>query len=308
MNLAFAGTPEPAAAVLAALLQSPQHRIRCVYTQPDRPAGRGRKSVPGPVKRVALERAVPVLQPATGAELSQDRNLDAVDALVVVAYGLILPPAVLARPRRGCINVHASLLPRWRGAAPIQRAIQAGDRRTGVSIMLMDAGIDTGKIVAQQSCAIRRHDTSASLAPRLAKLGGACLLEALADIESGAAEPARQDDGAATYAAKISKQEAAMDWSKTATQLERDVRAFNPAPVAFTHLGGVRIRVWGAAALADGDGRHRPGDVISYGPQGLDVAAGKGALRILFLQGEGGRRQSIGEFYNGRPDWFAPGR
>ena len=191
MNLAFAGTPDIAAVILEALLQSPQHKVRHVYTRPDRPAGRGRKPRPSPVKQMAGQFAIPVRQPATRAELERDTELAGIDAFIVVAYGLILPAAVLSRPRHGCINVHFSLLPRWRGAAPVQRAIQAGDGETGISIMLMDSGIDTGNILLQESCAIRDTDTALSLSVRLASLGSECLLEALSTLASGAARTER---------------------------------------------------------------------------------------------------------------------
>ncbi len=305
MNLSFAGTPDIAAVILEALLKSPQHRVRHVYTQPDRPSGRGRKTRPGPVKQVAEQFAIPVRQPATRAELEQDAGLAGIDALIVVAYGLILPASVLSRPRHGCINVHFSLLPRWRGAAPVQRAIQAGDGETGVSIMLMDSGIDTGKILLQDSCVIGNTDTALSLSERLASLGSDCLLEALDGLETRIANSKRQDDSAATYARKIGKQEAEIDWRMDAQQIGRTIRAFNPAPVAFTSLDNVKIRVWEAVTLDAGPGRE-PGEVVAYSPEGLDVAAGSGALRILTLQLEGKKKQGIREIHNGYPRLFVP--
>ena len=308
MNLSFAGTPDIAAVILNALLQSPQHKVRRVYTQPDRPAGRGRKTRPGPVRQVAQQFAVPVKQPATRAELEQDTELDATDAFIVVAYGLILPAPVLSRPRYGCINVHASLLPRWRGAAPVQRAIQAGDRETGISIMLMDSGIDTGQILLQKSCVIGSADTALSLSERLASLGIECLLEGLDRLSAGTAEWIGQDHSAATYAHKISKQEAEIDWHAGAQQIERTIRAFNPAPVAFTSLNGVKIRVWEARTLNTGAVRGNAGEIITYGPEGLDISTGDGALRILTLQLEGKKKQGIREIHNGYPDLFVPGK
>ncbi len=304
LNLSFAGTPDIAADILGALLESPNHEIKYVYTQPDRPAGRGRKSRESPVRQLARQNTIPVKQPSTPAELARDTDLAGVDALIVVAYGLILPAPVLSRPRYGCINVHGSLLPRWRGAAPIQRAIQAGDRETGISIMLMDDRVDTGKILLQKSCVISDADTSASLSARLAPLGSECLLEVLAEMATGSVVPMRQDETRATYASKITKQEAEIDWNTEAEQIARNVRAFNPAPVAFTSLNNVKIRVWSARTLNIGTANSRPGEIISYTPEGLDVTTKNQAIRILTLQREGKKKQSIREFYNGYPDLF----
>ena len=304
MNLSFAGTPDIAAVVLAALLENSQHNINHVYTRPDRPAGRGRKTVQGPVKLVAQKYAIPVKQPATPDELRRDDDLNNIDALIVVAYGLILPASVLSRPRYGCINVHGSLLPRWRGAAPIQRAIQAGDEQTGISIMLMDSGIDTGKIMLQKPCVITGDDTGASLSGRLASLGSECLLETLTNLATGSVNLTEQDDRFATYANKITKQEAEIDWNTAAEQVERNIRAFNPAPVAFASLNNVKIRVWDARTLKTDTVNGRPGEIISYTPEGLDISTKNRALRILALQLEGKKKQRIREFYNGYPDLF----
>ena len=304
MNLSFAGTPDIAAVILRALLENPQHKIKHIYTQPDRPAGRGRKTRPSPVKQIAQQFAIPVKQPATRAELTQDADLGDVDALIVVAYGLILPAQVLSQPRYGCINVHGSLLPRWRGAAPVQRAIQAGDKETGISIMVMDSGIDTGKILLQKSCEINDTDTGLTLLGRLASLGSECLLGALARLAAGSADMREQDDRFATYAAKVSKQEAEIDWNAEAEQIERTIRAFNPAPVAFTSLNNVKIRVWDARTLDTDNANNSPGEIISYTSEGLDVSTKNQAIRILALQLEGKKRQRIREFYNGYPDLF----
>ena len=306
LNLSFAGTPDIAAVILGALLEGPQHKIKHVYTQPDRPAGRGRKTRPSPVKQIAQQFAIPVKQPATPSELAQDSDLEGIDALVVVAYGLILPATVLSGPQYGCINVHTSLLPRWRGAAPVQRAIQAGDRETGVSIMLMDSGIDTGRILLQKSCVIGNTDTALSLSGRLASLGSECLLEALDRLAAGTAEWSQQDDGAATYAHKVTKQEAEIDWHAGAEQIERTTRAFNPVPVAFSSLNDVKIRVWEAITLDTGVQNGKPGEIIAYGPEGLDVTTGSGTLRILTLQLEGKKKQGIREIHNGYPRLFVP--
>ena len=274
MNLSFAGTPDFAAVILNALLQSPKHKVKHIYTRPDRPAGRGRKTRPSPVKQLAQQFAIPVKQPSTPAELAQDTGLGGSDALIVVAYGLILPAPVLSLPRHGCINVHASLLPRWRGAAPVQRAIQAGDSETGISIMLMDSGIDTGKILLQKSCAISNSDTALSLSGRLASLGSECLLESLDKLAAGAAEWSEQDDSRATYAHKVRKQEAEIDWNMGAQQIERTIRAFNPAPVMFTSLNNVKIRVWEARTLNTDAACGNAGEIIAYGPEGLDISTG----------------------------------
>ena len=308
MILSFAGTPDFAAVILRALLENPQHKIRYVYTQPDRPAGRGRKTRPGAVKQIAQQFAIQVRQPATPAELAQDAELSDIDALVVVAYGLILPAQVLAQPRYGCINVHASLLPRWRGAAPVQRAVQAGDEETGISIMAMDSGIDTGKILLQKSCLIHSTDTALTLSGRLASLGSECLLEALDRLAAGSIDLVEQDDGSATYAGKVSKREAEIDWNAGAEQIARNIRAFNPAPVAFTSLNNMKIRVWDAAAPDTGAAEGNPGEIIAYSPEGLDISTGNRVLRILSLQLEGKKKQGIREICNGYPGLFAPGK
>ena len=308
MILSFAGTPDFAAVILRALLENPQHKIRYVYTQPDRPAGRGRKTRPGAVKQIAQQFAIQVRQPATPAELAQDAELSNIDALVVVAYGLILPAPVLSQPRYGCINVHASLLPRWRGAAPVQRAVQAGDEETGISIMAMDSGIDTGKILLQKSCLIHSTDTALTLSGRLASLGSECLLEALDRLAAGSIDLVEQDDGSATYAGKVSKREAEIDWNAGAEQIARNIRAFNPAPVAFTSLNNMKIRVWDAAALDTGAAEGNPGEIIAYSPEGLDISTGNRVLRILSLQLEGKKKQGIREICNGYPGLFAPGK
>ncbi len=246
LKLVFAGTPEFAAQHLQALLSDGRHDIVAVYTQPDRPAGRGKKPRPSPVKQVAEQAGLPVLQPLNFKQ-QQDRNALAelgADLMVVVAYGLILPQAVLDIPRLGCVNVHASLLPRWRGAAPIQRAIEAGDADTGVTIMQMAAGLDTGDMLHKVRCAIGADDTSASLHDKLAELGGPALLSALDQLASGAAQPEVQDDALSNYAAKLDKQEGQIDWQRSAIELDRQIRAFIPFPVCYTELDDDRLRIW----------------------------------------------------------------
>jgi methionyl-tRNA formyltransferase len=293
MRLVFAGTPEFAAVSLAALLRA-RHEVTLVLTRPDRPAGRGLKEQPSPVKRAALERGLPVLQPATlrDASVHADLARAAPEAIVVAAYGLMLPPGVLALPPRGCLNVHASLLPRWRGAAPIQRAILAGDTETGVTIMRMEETLDTGPMLLQRAVPIANDETSATLHDRLAVLGAELLVEAL-----HANPPARaQDASAATYAARIEKREAVIDWRRGAGEIERQVRAFDPTPGAQTELDGAPLKVWRARVAA---GTGVPGEVIAANAGGIRVACGAGALSIDELQRAGGKRLGAGAFLSG---------
>ncbi len=297
LKIIFAGTPAFSVPPLEALLEAGQEVV-AVYTQPDRPAGRGRKLKPGPVKAVALEHGIPVMQPKSlrsDTEIERLRALRA-DLMVVVAYGLILPPAVLEAPRLGCINIHASLLPRWRGAAPIQRAILAGDAETGITIMQMDAGLDTGPMLYRTACPIAADETGGRLHDTLSRLGAQALMEALPGIRGGTLEPIPQDDAQATYAAKLEKEEAWLDWRQPALALERKVRAFNPWPVAQCHLHGKPLRIWEAQALAGGDGA--PGEVVATGKAGIEVAAGEGRLLVRRLQLPGKRPVSAADFVN----------
>ncbi len=306
LRLIFAGTPDFAAEALHALIQSP-HEIVAVYTQPDRPAGRGQKLTPSPVKQLALQHQLTVLQPVslkTAEATAQLRALDA-DVMVVAAYGLILPPEVLEIPRYGCLNIHASLLPRWRGAAPIQRAILAGDSETGITIMQMDKGLDTGAMLLKLTCPITGKDTAASLHDRLASLGAEAIITALDQLPTLTATP--QDDREATYAAKLTKQEAVIDWHRPAEELDRQIRAFNPWPVAQTRVNGQTLRIWSAQSLTD-KANVPPGTVIGCDKQGIDIACGEGVLRLTWLQPAGSKPMDVAAFLNGRPDWLTPGK
>jgi methionyl-tRNA formyltransferase len=300
-RILYAGTPDFAVPALSALVESP-HVVLAVYTQPDRPAGRGRKPSPSPVKRRALEAGLPVLQPASLKDEAVQAVLAAweADLLVVAAYGLILPQAVLDIPRLGCVNIHASLLPRWRGAAPIQRALLAGDRRTGISIMRMEAGLDTGPVYRFAPLDVDAADTADTLTGRLASLGAEALLAALPGILDGTTEPVPQDDAAATYARKLTKEEARIDWTQPAQAIARAVRAFDPWPVAQTRLGEAVLRIWTAEALPGADTPAEPGRVVAAGPAGIDVATGAGRLRITELQAPGKRRMAARDFLNAR--------
>ena len=301
MKIVFAGTPEFALPVLQVLLDS-SHELVAVYTRPDRPSGRGQRLTESPVKRLASRLAIPVCQPGTLRDRDAQAALDAfrADLMIVVAYGLILPPAVLAMPRLGCINVHASLLPRWRGAAPIQRAILAGDRETGVCLMQMEAGLDTGPVLASAACPIEPDDTGGGLHDRLSVMGAQLLKENLDRIARGELEPRVQNDSQANYAEKLEKAEAMIDWTMPAEQIARQVRAFNPWPVAETRYSGRQLRIWEARPVAMAR-QHPPGMVLAAGKTGIDVACGVGALRILALQLAGARQVSSVDFINAHP-------
>jgi len=297
MRILFAGTPAFAATTLAALVES-THTVVAVYTQPDRKAGRGRKLRPSAVKQLALQHGLPVYQPLSLKDPDAQRQVAELqaDLMVVVAYGLILPRAVLDLPRHGCINVHASLLPRWRGAAPIQRAILAGDPETGVSIMQMEAGLDTGPVLSEVRTPIYADDTGSSLHDRLAGLGAAALIDTLTKIESGDLQAQTQDEQLANYAHKLAKSEAWLDWQRPAIELERQVRAFNPWPVAQTRAAAGTIRIW--AATATPAATKPPGTVIALDHEGLLVACGDGALRITRLQIPGGKPLAVSDWLN----------
>ncbi|MER2529309.1 MAG: methionyl-tRNA formyltransferase [Candidatus Competibacter denitrificans] len=299
-RLIFAGTPDFAVSSLRALLES-DHPPIAVYTQPDRPAGRGRRLAPSPVKIQALAAGVPVYQPTSLRDPGVQAELAALapDLLVVAAYGLILPSAVLAIPRLGCVNVHASLLPRWRGAAPIQRAILAGDTETGICIMQMAAGLDTGPVYARASCPIPPGMTGGELHDQLAALGAITLRQTLPSLLAGTLIPQPQDDTRATYAAKLEKAETELDWTQPAPMLERRVLAFNPYPVAQTHLDGQTVRIWRARA-EESPCDAPPGTVVHEGPAGIGVACGSGVLSLTEVQLPGGRPLPVAAFLTAR--------
>ena len=302
IRIIYAGTPDFAVAPLSALIDA-GYNVVAVYTQPDRPAGRGREPRPSPVKQKALEHNIPVFQPETlKSEADQNtlRELNS-DLMIVTAYGLLLPKAVLDIPRLGCINVHASLLPRWRGAAPIQRSILAGDKQTGITIMQMDVGLDTGDMLAKQVCDIRSDDTGSSLHDRLMVMGAETLLTMLPDFIAGRIAAEKQDDALATYASKLSKQEAEIDWSLSAEQIHYSVRAFNAWPVAFTSWQYKNkqdvLRVWQSEVLATTSSA-TAGRVLSCGKEGIYVATGNGVIRLLQVQPSGKKAMAAADFAN----------
>lgn len=307
LRIIFAGTPDFAARHLDALLSS-EYEIVGVFTQPDRPAGRGKKLMPSPVKILAEANGLPVFQPSS---LRPQENQQLVaslnaDVMVVVAYGLILPKQVLDMPRLGCLNVHGSLLPRWRGAAPIQRALWAGDTETGVTIMQMDVGLDTGDMLYKLSCPITGEDTSGSLYDKLAVLGPQGLLETLAQLVSGTAKPEVQDETLVNYAEKLSKEEARIDWSLSAVQLERCIRAFNPWPISWLEIDEQPVKVWRASVSTDTSSAE-PGTIVAVSKLGIQVATGDGILNLESLQPAGKKAMSAQDLLNSRREWFIPG-
>ena len=308
MRLVFAGTPDFAATALEALIAT-HHNIVGVYSQPDRPAGRGRKLQPSPVKQVALDNSIPVFQPESlkTPEARQELADLRPDVMIVAAYGLILPKDVLAIPTHGCLNIHASLLPRWRGAAPIQRAIAAGDEETGITIMQMDEGLDTGAMLLKSLTAIAENDTGGSLHDRLAEMGGKAIVKALELLKKRELSGEIQNDDLACYARKLSKDEGHIDWSADATDIERLIRAFNPWPGTYTDLGNQRIRIHEAKVLND-SGNKPAGTVLRREREGIDIACGTRTLRITRLQLPGSRAQSVNDLINGGKELLMPGQ
>lgn len=299
MRLIFAGTPEFAAQALDALIRA-GHEVALVLTQPDRPAGRGMQLAMSPVKQLAVTHHVSVLQPTSLRQPEIQNQLAAVgaDIMIVAAYGLILPQEVLAIPKHGCFNIHASLLPRWRGAAPIQRAILAGDGETGITIMQMDEGLDTGPMLLRFPLPITAADTAQSLHDKLAALGADAIVAALAQLQQGGLSAQNQDESLATYAAKLSKGEARLDWNRPAPELERAVRAYNPFPVAQAVFRGEVWRIWQAAVVNE---QGQPGTILRADKSGVLVACGEGALLLQEVQKAGGRRLAMAQFLPGNP-------
>lgn len=309
MKIIFAGTPNFAIPALKALLE--HYHVIAVYTQPDRPAGRGQKLHASPIKQIALEANIPVFQPQTLRDANAQDMLKSLkpDLIVVAAYGLILPKEVLAIPPLGCINIHASLLPRWRGAAPIQRAILAGDTETGITIMQMNVGLDTGDMHYKMNCPIEANENSQQLHDRLAHIGATALLKTLRDIENNTAHAVKQNDSEACYAPKLTKEEANLDWQLSAITLNRAVRAFNPYPMAYTYLQHQLIRIWETAVIStEISSSTSPGTILAVSRQGIDVATGAGILRLLCLQLAGGKPLAIHDLLNARANLFSPGR
>lgn len=312
LNIIFAGTPDFAAQHLQSLLNS-QHNVIAVYTQPDKPAGRGKKLQASPVKQLAEQHQIPVYQPKSLRKPEAQAELAALkaDVMVVVAYGLILPQAVLNTPRLGCLNVHGSLLPRWRGAAPIQRAIWAGDAQTGITIMQMDEGLDTGAMLYKVYCDIAIDETSASLYDKLATLAPDALLEVLDNLENGKFVAKPQDNAQSTYADKLSKDEAKLDWNLSAAQLERCIRAFNPWPVSYfttTDAQGNEqtLKVYRATVLPHV--QKTAGTVLQADKNGIQIATTDGVLNLLELQPAGKKPMSAQDLLNGRADWLSVGK
>ncbi|MDN3608590.1 methionyl-tRNA formyltransferase [Vibrio ostreicida] len=307
LNIVFAGTPDFAARHLAALLSS-EHKIVAAYTQPDRPAGRGKKLSASPVKSLALEHGIPVYQPENfrSAEAKQELSDLNADIMVVVAYGLLLPQAVLDIPRLGCINVHGSILPRWRGAAPIQRSIWSGDKETGVTIMQMDIGLDTGDMLKIATLPIEASDTSDSMYKKLADLGPNALVDCLAEIANGSATPVQQNDELANYAKKLTKEEAQINWGHNAVHIERCVRAFNPWPISHFAFADGSIKVW-QSRVVDQHSDQPSGTIIQADKSGIYVSTGDGVLALERLQLPGKKAMPVQDILNSRASWFEVG-
>lgn len=317
LRIIFAGTPDFAATALDALIKNQNDLnvdVVAIYTQPDRPAGRGRQLKTSPVKELALEHSIPVYQPLNFKQQDDLNILNKLkpDLMIVAAYGIILPVDVLTTPSLGCINIHASLLPRWRGAAPIQRAIIAGDTQTGITIMQMDKGLDTGDMILNKTCNIDANDTSSSLHDKLATLGADAMQEALKLIQQHAIATTKQDDSQACYAHKLNKEEAFIDWQQNADDIARQVRAFNSWPVAQTHFDEKIIRIWqanvGSNTSLNNDAHKISGEILEINNDGIIVACGQDCIEIIDLQLSGAKRMSVKDLLNGRPDFFKVGQ
>ena len=310
LRIIFAGTPELSSNIFQALLHAKQHKVIACLTQPDKPAGRGRKLTPSPVKQQALEHSISVYQPETlkSKDIQVLIETLAPDIIVVVAYGLILPEYLLSLPQYGCINVHMSLLPKWRGASPIQQAILAGDAYTGVTIMQMDASLDTGDILAVESFPITATDTSNTLQKKMADIGSQQLIKVLASIQAGTIQPNQQDHSQATYAHKINKLDAKINWQHAASLIDRQIRAFNPSPIAFTQAHNEIIRIWHAILPSNQDkGQALPGTIITANKHGIDVATIDGIISLQKIQLPGKKPLSITEILNSKHNLFIPG-
>ena len=308
LRILFAGTPEFAAAHLASLLAS-HHHVIGVYTQPDRPAGRGKKLKPSAVKQLAEANDLPVYQPLSLKDASEQALLAShnADVLVVVAYGLLLPKAVLEAPKYGCLNVHGSILPRWRGAAPIQRAVAAGDKQSGITIMQMDEGLDTGDMLVKTYYELKPDETSASLHDALMALGSPALLDTLDQVQNDQLKPVAQDDAQATYAAKISKEEAQINWQQSPVDIERKIRAYNPFPVAYSFYRGERVKVYGAKIIPTSANKAKAGAILGFTEQGITVQCADGELCITQLQLPGKKVMDVAAIVNGNRERFVVG-
>lgn len=306
LKIVFAGTPDFAAQHLKALLNS-SHQVVAVYTQPDRPAGRGKKLQPSPVKQLAREAELPVIQPQSLKQEDAQKELSAInfDIMVVVAYGLILPKVVLDIPRLGCLNVHGSILPKWRGAAPIQRSIWAGDSKTGVTIMQMDVGLDTGDMLLKKYLPIEANDTSASMYNKLAELGPVGLIETLDNLND--LPPVPQDNELATYAKKLEKTEGLIDWQQSAQQLDRNIRAFNPWPGTWFEIESKNIKVW-EAMVQEETSTQPPGTIVNVDKTGVSIQTGTNILKLTRLQIPGKKQQPFADILNAKPNWFVEGQ
>lgn len=307
LRIVFAGTPQFAAASLEALINS-RHQVVAVYTQPDRPSGRGKKLTPSPVKRLAQQTGITVCQPDSLKATAEQQILAQFDAdlMVVVAYGLLLPKTILDTPRLGCVNVHASLLPRWRGAAPIERALMAGDADTGITIMQMDEGLDTGDMLYKVSCPIYEYDTTGNLHDRLIDLSGDALLYTVEQLADSTAVPQPQDHEQANYAHKLLKADRELDWNRSAVELSRQIRGLNPSRVAFSYLGGKRVGIWNAQ-VDDSSSDQPPGSLLVADNEGLLVATGSSPIQLTHLQLPGGKQLPVAELLNSRQDLFRVG-